>query len=250
MTALLQSQPEILAHFGITGIRPLAQKLEMGTPTIVTNANYFEHEHVVMNPTPAGMRHHHLHLYVDSKNLLDRVSSSKRRVFKHRCIRFTMLASSHYRNVSKQTTRNSSSVGVKHLIPIRLTDTGTYFGWGFSNLSAINLVFQLSEKYNSIITVFQPVITLDEIERLPVYGFYDVSGLGTESSSSIFLHSDVHGREDCGGVSVCIFVEEFIQLEDGLIASHGWLERVFFIDFVVAFIPFPFGDREMIEMTS
>ncbi|GJW94074.1 ribonuclease H-like domain-containing protein [Tanacetum coccineum] len=40
----------------------------------------FEHEHVVMNPTSAGMRHHHLHLYVDSKNLLDRVSSSKRRV--------------------------------------------------------------------------------------------------------------------------------------------------------------------------
>ncbi|GKC09922.1 hypothetical protein Tco_1001532 [Tanacetum coccineum] len=50
---------------------------------------FFEHEHVVMNPTSAGMRHHHLHLYVDSKNLLDR---------------FAMLASSHYRNVSKQTT--------------------------------------------------------------------------------------------------------------------------------------------------
>ncbi|GKA92227.1 reverse transcriptase domain-containing protein [Tanacetum coccineum] len=42
---------------------------------------------------------------VDSKNLLDMVSSSKRRIFYHRCIRFTMLASSHYRNVSKQTTR-------------------------------------------------------------------------------------------------------------------------------------------------
>ncbi|GJU84259.1 hypothetical protein Tco_1291805 [Tanacetum coccineum] len=24
----------------------------------------FEHEHVVMNPTSAGIRHHHLHLYV------------------------------------------------------------------------------------------------------------------------------------------------------------------------------------------
>ncbi|GJS30003.1 hypothetical protein Tco_0490623 [Tanacetum coccineum] len=34
--------------------------------------DFFEHEHVVMNPTPAGMRHHHLHRYVDSKNLLDR----------------------------------------------------------------------------------------------------------------------------------------------------------------------------------
>ncbi|GJW84038.1 hypothetical protein Tco_0157183 [Tanacetum coccineum] len=35
--------------------------------------DFFEHEHVVMNPTSAGMRHHHLHLYVDSKNLLDGV---------------------------------------------------------------------------------------------------------------------------------------------------------------------------------
>ncbi|GJV41936.1 nucleotide-binding alpha-beta plait domain-containing protein [Tanacetum coccineum] len=42
---------------------------------------FIEHEHVVMNPTSAGMRHHHLYLYVDSKNLLERVSSSKRRVF-------------------------------------------------------------------------------------------------------------------------------------------------------------------------
>ncbi|GJZ34751.1 hypothetical protein Tco_0580568 [Tanacetum coccineum] len=39
--------------------------------------DFFELEHVVMNPTSAGIRHHHLHLYVDSKNLLDRVSSSK-----------------------------------------------------------------------------------------------------------------------------------------------------------------------------
>ncbi|GKB44713.1 copia protein [Tanacetum coccineum] len=43
-------------------------------------SEFIEHEHVVMNPTSAGMRHHHLHLYVDSKNLLDRVSSSKRRI--------------------------------------------------------------------------------------------------------------------------------------------------------------------------
>ncbi|GJU73350.1 hypothetical protein Tco_1264755 [Tanacetum coccineum] len=48
------------------------------------HAMTFEHEHVVMNPTSAGMRHHHLHLYVDSKNLLDRVSSSKRRIFTHK----------------------------------------------------------------------------------------------------------------------------------------------------------------------
>ncbi|GJZ46757.1 hypothetical protein Tco_0600589 [Tanacetum coccineum] len=62
----------------------------------------FEHEHVVMNPTPAGMRHHHLHLYVDSKNSLTWVSSSKRRVFLHRCLDLPWLACSHYRNVSKQ----------------------------------------------------------------------------------------------------------------------------------------------------
>ncbi|GJS67743.1 hypothetical protein Tco_0682308 [Tanacetum coccineum] len=48
--------------------------------------NFFEHEHVVMNSTPAEGRHHHLHFMypeikqlaikrVDSKNLLDRVSS-------------------------------------------------------------------------------------------------------------------------------------------------------------------------------
>ncbi|GJT06000.1 hypothetical protein Tco_0840462, partial [Tanacetum coccineum] len=30
-----------------------------------SNLNMFEHEHVVMNPTSAGMRHHHLYLYVD-----------------------------------------------------------------------------------------------------------------------------------------------------------------------------------------
>ncbi|GJR30284.1 hypothetical protein Tco_1106516 [Tanacetum coccineum] len=28
-----------------------------------------EHEHVVMNPTPAGMRHHHLHLYIQRISL-------------------------------------------------------------------------------------------------------------------------------------------------------------------------------------
>ncbi|GJW40568.1 hypothetical protein Tco_0066413 [Tanacetum coccineum] len=59
----------------------------------ILKEDLFEHEHVIANPTPAGMRHHHLHLYmnpeikqlaikrVDSKNLLDRVSSSKRRIF-------------------------------------------------------------------------------------------------------------------------------------------------------------------------
>ncbi|GKE01649.1 hypothetical protein Tco_1389632, partial [Tanacetum coccineum] len=28
-------------------------------------SEFFEHEHVVVNPTPAGMRHHHLHLYMN-----------------------------------------------------------------------------------------------------------------------------------------------------------------------------------------
>nr|GEX17259.1 hypothetical protein [Tanacetum cinerariifolium] len=32
-----------------------------------------------------------LSIQVDSKNLIDRVSSSKRRIFKHICIRFTCL---------------------------------------------------------------------------------------------------------------------------------------------------------------
>nr|GEY35067.1 ulp1 protease family, C-terminal catalytic domain-containing protein [Tanacetum cinerariifolium] len=49
------------------------------------------------------------HNEIDSKNLLDRVSSSKRRVLYHKSVRLTMLACSHYRNVSKQTTRASSS---------------------------------------------------------------------------------------------------------------------------------------------
>ncbi|GKB40463.1 hypothetical protein Tco_0885405 [Tanacetum coccineum] len=55
----------------------------------ILKEDLFEHEHVVMNRTSAGMRHLHLHLYmnpeikqlaikhVDSKNLLDRVSSLK-----------------------------------------------------------------------------------------------------------------------------------------------------------------------------
>ncbi|GKC22767.1 reverse transcriptase domain-containing protein [Tanacetum coccineum] len=55
----------------------------------ILKEDIFEHGHIVVNPTPAGMRHHHLHLYmnpeikqlaikrVDSKNLLDRVSNSK-----------------------------------------------------------------------------------------------------------------------------------------------------------------------------
>ncbi|GJV46106.1 hypothetical protein Tco_1430642 [Tanacetum coccineum] len=30
-------------------------------------SEFFEHEHVVMNPTSAGIRHHHLHLYVNPK---------------------------------------------------------------------------------------------------------------------------------------------------------------------------------------
>nr|GFB46455.1 reverse transcriptase domain-containing protein [Tanacetum cinerariifolium] len=42
---------------------------------------------------------------VDSKNLLDRVSSSKHRVIWHISVRLTMLACSYYQNVSKQTTR-------------------------------------------------------------------------------------------------------------------------------------------------
>ncbi|GKD81331.1 hypothetical protein Tco_1348170 [Tanacetum coccineum] len=32
-------------------------------------SEFFEHEHVVMNPTPAGMRHHHLHLYIQRISL-------------------------------------------------------------------------------------------------------------------------------------------------------------------------------------
>ncbi|GJR47987.1 hypothetical protein Tco_1316090 [Tanacetum coccineum] len=64
----------------------------------ILKEDLFEHEHVVVNPTPAGMRHHHLHLYMnpeikqlaikrvdeygfvirDSKNLLDRVFQLKR----------------------------------------------------------------------------------------------------------------------------------------------------------------------------
>ncbi|GJU52350.1 ribonuclease H-like domain-containing protein [Tanacetum coccineum] len=31
--------------------------------------DFFEHEHVVMNPTSAGMRHHHLHLYIQRISL-------------------------------------------------------------------------------------------------------------------------------------------------------------------------------------
>ncbi|GJW02968.1 hypothetical protein Tco_1561824 [Tanacetum coccineum] len=32
-------------------------------------SEFFEHEHVVMNPTSAGMRHHHLHLYIQRISL-------------------------------------------------------------------------------------------------------------------------------------------------------------------------------------
>ncbi|GKC87372.1 hypothetical protein Tco_1148021, partial [Tanacetum coccineum] len=31
----------------------------------ILKEDLFEHEHVVVNPTPAGMRHHHLHLYMN-----------------------------------------------------------------------------------------------------------------------------------------------------------------------------------------
>nr|GEW66739.1 retrovirus-related Pol polyprotein from transposon TNT 1-94 [Tanacetum cinerariifolium] len=42
---------------------------------------------------------------IDSKNLLDKVSSLKRRILYHMSVRLSMLACSHYQNVSKQTTR-------------------------------------------------------------------------------------------------------------------------------------------------
>ncbi|GJS95937.1 hypothetical protein Tco_0802905 [Tanacetum coccineum] len=32
-------------------------------------SEFFKHEHVVMNSTPAGMRHHHLHLYIQRISL-------------------------------------------------------------------------------------------------------------------------------------------------------------------------------------
>ncbi|GJS26374.1 hypothetical protein Tco_0486994 [Tanacetum coccineum] len=58
----------------------LTSGLSLGrSPVMAGSLGIIEHEHVVMNSTPAGMRHHHLHLYVDSKEtLLDWVSSSKR----------------------------------------------------------------------------------------------------------------------------------------------------------------------------
>ncbi|GJX33801.1 hypothetical protein Tco_0245358 [Tanacetum coccineum] len=36
---------------------------------ILSSSRHFEHEHVVMNPTSAGMRHHHLHLYIQRISL-------------------------------------------------------------------------------------------------------------------------------------------------------------------------------------
>ncbi|GJR32934.1 hypothetical protein Tco_1109166 [Tanacetum coccineum] len=90
----------------------------------ILKEDLFEHEHMVVNPTPAGMRHHHLHLYMkpEIKQLaikrmdeygfvirldLVRLTSSSVGPFYsiNRCIRFTVLTSSQYQNVSKQTTR-------------------------------------------------------------------------------------------------------------------------------------------------
>ncbi|GJR44230.1 hypothetical protein Tco_1312333 [Tanacetum coccineum] len=63
----------------------------------ILKEDLFVHEHVVMNPTSVGIRHLHLYMnpkikqlaikrvdeygFVDSKNLLDMVSSSKRGIF-------------------------------------------------------------------------------------------------------------------------------------------------------------------------
>ncbi|GKB33171.1 hypothetical protein Tco_0872572, partial [Tanacetum coccineum] len=55
--------------------------------------DFIEHEHVVMNPTSAGMRHHHLHLYL------------KARIFNTYVLDYHALACSHYGTTQSRTTR-------------------------------------------------------------------------------------------------------------------------------------------------
>ncbi|GJZ26578.1 reverse transcriptase domain-containing protein [Tanacetum coccineum] len=61
----------------------------------------------VMNPTPAGMRHHHLHLYIQRISMQGFPAQSVDLL--HRCIRFAMLARSHYRTSQSRTTRKLAS---------------------------------------------------------------------------------------------------------------------------------------------
>ncbi|GJY23470.1 hypothetical protein Tco_0397128 [Tanacetum coccineum] len=58
----------------------------------------FEHEHVVMNPTSAGMRHHHLHLYIQRISLRTGFPAQKRRISSNTDVYdFAMLAMFSYR---------------------------------------------------------------------------------------------------------------------------------------------------------
>ncbi|GKC34969.1 hypothetical protein Tco_1047353, partial [Tanacetum coccineum] len=68
--------PNFASVFGfnqrVTTLESDLSKLKQSNPfaeAISSIPGIFEHEHVVMNPTSAGMRHHHLHLYIQRISL-------------------------------------------------------------------------------------------------------------------------------------------------------------------------------------
>nr|GEW92150.1 hypothetical protein [Tanacetum cinerariifolium] len=122
---------------------------------------------------------------VDSKNLLNRVSSSKRRVILHKSVRLTMLASSHYRNVSKQTTRCDGDECDKGIMQTKIELTLEQSQQGVSND-----VLGFTTEAANILTSGGATASVSPTEVLPAAGFPTVSG-SVPTISAIFTTASV-----------------------------------------------------------